>query len=157
MTPKEFIENNISCAAYEIARYHLSDVYPKAVLKNDVPEYLLKQAEADLQHFEDIEKVRMEINKPLIGDAILRKDGSKTFIALFTYDGNFQDTHGGSFHVNGIHGSYSGGFTMDVLNTRNLQLTNELSELRCWIFSGKWVGGNRGVHYKINVRTWKEI
>jgi hypothetical protein len=156
MTAQQFIEHNIASEPYSTARFYVEGFYPFVKCK-PLPESLLLTAEKDLQIFAEREQSRLALNKPLVGDAIIRKDGKKSYIGIFTYDGKFQDTFGGSFYLGGCYASYSGGFTMDVLNVKRLQLTEELTPLRCWIFSENSVGGGRGVHYQINVKTWREI
>ena len=159
MTPHEFVERNLSTEPYEMARYNITKdwdylSHPKC---ENLPEYLLEKARKDLQLFADREQKRLKKSTPLLGDAIIRKDGRKTFIAIFTYDGNFQDSSGGSFYLGENYMDYSGGFTMDVLNVKNLAPTNELTDLRCWLFSGRYCAGNYGVDHQIKVKVWKEI
>lgn len=157
MTPQQFIEKNISTEPYNAARFYLRSLdYPLKC--ENLPDYMISQAKLDLHLFDTREKERLKYPYPLVGDAILRKDGRKTFIGLFNHSGKFQDTSGGSFHLSGnSHMSYSGGFTLDVLHVNSLIHTRELCELWCWIFSGDISGGNRGVYNKIRVKTWKEI
>lgn len=156
MTPQEFIEKNIGCASYEVARLRILELYPVLKFK-PFPETLLNKAARDLQAFEDRQNTRLAKSYPLKGDAVIRKDGRKTFIALFVGDGEFQDTNGGSFYLGENYTDYSGGFTMDVLKVADLRQTDELTELKCWLFSNNYAGANRGVHHSIKVKTWREI
>ena len=93
----------------------------------------------------------------LVGDYIRLKTGELTKVGCFTYDGQFQDTKGGSFHIGSSgYGSYSGGFTMNVYNIADFEFSGEYKNLNCWIFSGHSSGGNRGVYSQINVKIWNE-
>jgi hypothetical protein len=156
---KKFAERNAGSEPYNDLRYSIVEFYPK--LKIDfktVPASLIEKIKKDMEMFREIEKNRLAIDRPLVGDYIHRKDGRLTKIGMFTYNGKFQDTNGGSFYVGPSgNGSYSGGFTMDVIETKNLQYTGETRPLYVWTFSEGWAGGNRGVYEYINVKVWREI
>ena len=157
MNPYEFIENNISSEPYCSARLYLRSLDPPLSFK-DLPNYMINQADEDIQIFQTRERKRLINNTPLVGDAILRKDGRTTFIGTFLHGTKLQDTEGGSFYLAGeSHMSYSGSFTMDVIDASKLKPTKILTAVWCWIFSQDQPGGNRGVYSKINVKTWQEV
>lgn len=151
-----FIKNNISAEPYQTARFAIESFYPLILNPDKLSKYEISRAVNDLTLFSSIECERLKIKNPLVGDYILRPDGRKTRIGIFTYGGNFQDTEGSCFYLTGSGGSFSGGFTMDVLNVNNLTDTGLLEEAKGWIFSGGHAGGNRGVNHKIKVRVWKQ-
>lgn len=156
---RNFLTENISTAPYDLLRFNVLDFYPKITIDFDnVPQYLIKKAEKDLQLFKDRENMRLQSDKPNVGDYIKRKDGRLTQIGIFTYDGNFQDTPSSKPYLNKDGGaSHSGGFTMDVLNVVNLKPLKQTKDLICWIFSNDFGGGNCGVYSVIKTKVWKEV
>ena len=156
---RKFLTENISTQPYELLRFNLIEFYPKYVIDwKKVSQYLIKKAEKDLQLFKDRENIRLQSDKPHVGDYIKRKDGRLTQIGTFTYDGNFQDTPSSKPYLNKDGGaSHSGGFTMDVLNIANLKPLKQTKDLRCWIFSGDSWGGGCGVYSIIKTKVWKEV
>ncbi len=154
---KLFLERNISKEPYDLLRFSVLESYP--ILKIDfskVSSILIERAKKDLERFDTIQINRLSANHPLVGDYIRRKDGRLTKIGFIIND-LLQDTTGGSFHVSlSGYGSYSGGFTMDILNVNCLEKTVDVKPLLCWTFSNGYAGGNRGVYEYINVRVWKE-
>lgn len=156
---RKFLTENVSTLPYELLRFNITEIYPKIAIDWDkVPQYLIKKAEKDLQLFQDRQDKRLQSDKPHVGDYVKRKDGRLTQIGTFTYDGNFQDTPSSKPYLNKDGGaSYSGGFTMDVLNVANLKPLKQTKDLRCWIFSGDDWGGSRGVCSTIKTKVWKEV
>lgn len=153
-----FIKENISSEPYNNARFAIVDIYPKLELDfSKISSTLIDRATKDIAIFADIENKRISHKRPIAGDAILRKEGRTTYVAIFLSDSKFQDSEGGSFCIDENGSSYSGGFTMNVLSTNDLKLTDKKTPLKCWIFSSGFVGGNRGVYSTINVKTWEEI
>ena len=156
---QKFLTENISTKPYELLRFNVVEFYPKYVIDwGKVSEYLIKKAEKDLQLFKDREQLRLQSDKPHVGDYIKRKDGRLTQIGIFTYGGNFQDTPSSKPYIyTDGYASHSGGFTMDVLNIANLKPLKQTKDLRCWIFSGDFADGNCGVYSTIKTKVWKEI
>ena len=156
---RKFLTDNISTTPYEMLRFNVVDFYPKYVIDwEKVSQYLIEKANKDLQLFKDREDARLKSDKPHVGDYIKRKDGRLTQIGIFTYNGNFQDTPSSTpFLYKDGGASHSGGFTMDVLNVANLKPLKQTKDLRCWIFSGDFAGGNCGVYSTIKTKVWKEV
>lgn len=155
---RKFLQENMSKEPYDLMRFAIVEWYPKIEIDfNKVPDSLFEKAEKDLALFKMVEKKRSERKDMEVGDFIKHEDGNYTKVAIFTGDGDFQDTEGGSFNVgkNGF-ASMSGGFTGNVYNQNDFDLANELQTLHCWIFSEFWAGGNRGVWSEIKTKVWKK-
>lgn len=155
----DFIKQNTGSDRYNEACQAITFLYPIQWDDSKIPQSMIERAAIDLKLFADGEYVRHKIDTPIVGDAIVRKDGKKSFIGSMYPDGTFQDTYIGSFHIwpTTGKGSYSGGFTMDLFDVKNLKLSDVLTPLNCWIFSGNHFAGGMGVHWTINVKTWIEI
>ncbi len=153
-----FLRSNLSKEPYNDLRFYITEWYPKIEIDFEkVPASLFEKAEKDLMLFSKSEENRAKIEGLCVGDYIKDENGNLTQVGIFLYDGKFQDTNGGSFHVNESgQGSFSGGFTGNVLNEKDFKFSGEYKPFNCWIFSEFWAGANRGVHSYIMAKVWEE-
>jgi hypothetical protein len=155
---RKFLAENLSKEPYLLLKLHVKEWFPKIEIDFDkVPDSLFEKAERDLAFFEVAEKNREKIKRMSVGDYIRDENGKLTMVGIFLSEGRFQDTEGGSFHINeGGTGSFSGGFTGNIFDGSDFVFSGEYQPLNCWIFSEFWPGANRGVHSTIMVKVWNK-
>ena len=136
-----------------------SDVYkPKLVIDyENLKSYQLDTINKNLSLIESRKRTRQAINKILVGDYILYKDGS---FSRVTHDWGDSVQDGGgssSFHMFKTgNASYSGGLNPG-LKKSILKLTGNKKPALFWFFSEDWAGANRGINFYCEVNIWEVI
>ncbi|MDD3467037.1 MAG: hypothetical protein PHE67_07795 [Campylobacterales bacterium] len=116
----------------------------------------------DLELFSSIEAALLKREKPQEGDFVEYADGKFARISVDHHNGTFQLSNKIGVYVSEC-GSQASGCTWDSdlddiererLVFDNLALTSKTMQGRCWMFSGGYAGGGRGVYYNINFKLW---
>ena len=147
-----FRDNEKTGIAKGYSLEYLQDFYSK--------EKLEKVIANDLALFEKIEKSLIDIKKPKHGDFV-QFDGKISRLSVIHADGSIQLSNGIGVYVSDGCSQASGcvwdpniKIERNRLNIENLELTSRLEKGRCWTFSGKESGGDRGVYFEINFKVW---
>jgi len=133
--------------------------YAASKLVYNIPDSAIEDAERDLTIFaarQELINKRTDISQ---GDWVILPDGTASRITV-THMGDSVQIGGsinGSFYISKSgYCSYSGGCG-DLVKRDNLVKTCEQMEGNCWIFSGDWSGGGRGVYSTLMFNVYKLI
>ena len=147
-----FRDNEKTGIAKGYSLEYLQDFYSK--------EKLEKVIANDLAMFEKIEKSLLESNKPKEGDFV-QYDEEIARLSGIHADGSIQLSNTIGVYVSDGCSQASGCvWDPDIkiersrLSIHNLELTSALKKGRCWSFSEKSSGADRGVYFEINFKVW---
>jgi len=153
------IENEETGIAKGYDKSFLQDV---CCYRNNSEEIFDNLIAKDLKLFASIETALLERKEPIEGDFVEYADGKFARISVNHRNGTFQLSNKIGVYVSEC-GSQASGCTWDPeldhiererLVFDNLTLTSKTMQGRCWMFSGGYAGGGRGVYYNIKFKVW---
>lgn len=118
----------------------------------------------DLEMFEEIQTGLLNTSEPREGDWVEYEDGKFARISTIRHEPRIQISNKIGVYVSeGGYSQASGGIWDSDLDhiersrlvVENLIPTNDTKKGRCWTFSEKSAGADRGVYFEIDFKVWK--
>jgi len=157
---KELIQTNILSEPFKNITTEYKNKKGKNIAEiiwDEISKIEIEIAKNNLKIIKERERKRKLLSNIQVGDYLIRKNGKISRVTCLLGD-QIQDGGGnGSFYLLSHGGaSYSG--TLDFpIKKDKIVLTNEKKPAWFWIFSEKILGGNRGIHFQIDIKVWREI